>query len=176
MILLNIFEACNGKTPWELVLWLLGAFILGYLLRHFLTKEAASIPKEPVSLAHVPQASHIPIPPKDLETSLASKTSFASETILDGLSSPNKTKRKDDLTKIEGIGPKINELLNQANIYTFEDLAMANYDTLKQILENAGERFRMHNPSTWPNQSKLASEGKWDELKKLQDELKGGRE
>ncbi|MEJ6796117.1 MAG: 50S ribosomal protein L21, partial [Flavobacteriales bacterium] len=28
---------------------------------------------------------------------------------------------------------------------------------------------------TWPAQAKMAAEGKWDELKKWQDELDGGK-
>ncbi len=83
--------------------------------------------------------------------------------------------KKDDLTKIEGIGPKINELLNNAGIYTFAKLSSTKYEKLKTILEEAGERFRMHDPSTWPNQAEIAAQGKWEELKKLQDELKGGK-
>jgi subtilisin-like proprotein convertase family protein len=85
---------------------------------------------------------------------------------------PKKSK-KDDLTKIEGIGPKINELLNKGGINSFEDLANAKNDTLKKILDDAGPRFKMHDPGSWPRQSKLAADGKWDELKKLQDELDG---
>jgi predicted flap endonuclease-1-like 5' DNA nuclease len=83
--------------------------------------------------------------------------------------------KKDDLTKIEGIGPKINELLNNAGIYTFVKLSSTKYEKLKNILEDAGERFRMHDPTTWPKQADIAAQGKWEELKKLQDELKGGK-
>ena len=81
----------------------------------------------------------------------------------------------DDLKKIEGIGPKIAGLLNDAGIVTFANLADAKIDDLKKILDDAGSRYRMHDPSTWPQQAKLAADGKWDELQKLQDELDGGR-
>ncbi len=81
----------------------------------------------------------------------------------------------DDLKKIEGIGPKIAEKLNEAGINTFAELAAAEVDKLKAILEEAGSRYRMHDPSTWPEQSALAAAGKWDELKVLQDELDGGK-
>lgn len=82
---------------------------------------------------------------------------------------------KDDLTKIEGIGPAINKLLNADGIYTFKDLAKAKEKRLKKILENGGSRFQMHNPGSWPKQSKLAAAGNWDDLKKLQDKLNGGK-
>jgi hypothetical protein len=33
----------------------------------------------------------------------------------------------------------------------------------------------MHDPTTWPEQAKMAADGNWDELKTLQDNLKGGK-
>jgi len=82
---------------------------------------------------------------------------------------------KDDLTKIEGIGPAINRLLNADGIITFRELSEAKVSRLERILEDAGPRFRMHKPGTWPQQSKLAADGLWDELKTLQDQLDGGK-
>ena len=82
--------------------------------------------------------------------------------------------KPDDLKKIEGIGPKIMEHLNNGGIMSFEDLAKAEIPRLQEILDNAGPRYRMHNPGTWPEQSRLAADGNWDELKVLQDNLKGG--
>ena len=81
----------------------------------------------------------------------------------------------DDLKKIEGIGPKIAQLLYKINIYTFEDLAKAKVSTLKDCLADAGSRYTMHDPTTWPKQAKMAAKGDWDKLKTWQDELKGGR-
>ncbi|MGC9353586.1 MAG: 50S ribosomal protein L27 [Mariniphaga sp.] len=82
----------------------------------------------------------------------------------------------DDLKKIEGIGPKIAEIFNEAGINTYAKLAAASENKLKEILTDAGSRYASKNPSTWPQQAKLAADGKWDELKKLQDNLKGGIE
>lgn len=81
----------------------------------------------------------------------------------------------DDLTIIEGIGPKIKELLNDADIHTFEDLAGASRSDVKQILEDAGPRFRMHEPKSWIRQAGLAAEGKFSELEELQERLNAGR-
>ena len=81
----------------------------------------------------------------------------------------------DKLTKIEGIGPKIAEHLGAAGIITFADLAGAPISKLKDILEAAGPRYKMHVPDTWPQQAQLANDGKWDELQVLQDKLDGGR-
>jgi len=84
------------------------------------------------------------------------------------------TSEVDDLKKIEGIGPKIAEILNSNGIKTFADLASSEADKIREMLKEAGGRFASHNPETWPAQAKLAADGKWDELKKWQDELDGG--
>ncbi len=79
---------------------------------------------------------------------------------------------KDDLALIEGIGPKIAECLNAAGILTFKQLSQTPVEKLRQIL--ADSKF-LGDPGTWPEQAKLAAEGKMEELKKLQDALQGGR-
>ena len=85
------------------------------------------------------------------------------------------TGEKDKLRKIEGIGPKIEGLLHEAGILTFAQLASTEVDKIKEILAAAGSRYQMHNPASWPLQSGMAAEGKWDELKKWQDEHDHGR-
>jgi predicted flap endonuclease-1-like 5' DNA nuclease len=84
-------------------------------------------------------------------------------------------KKADDLTIVEGIGPKIAEILNNAGIVSFADLAATKPAAIKTILEGAGKRFQMHDPATWPKQATLARDGKTAELTKLQAELKGGK-
>lgn len=83
------------------------------------------------------------------------------------------TPAPDDLRRIEGIGPKISSLLQEAGVSTFAQLAATGITDLKGILSAAGMRFA--NPGTWPEQAQLAADEKWDELAALQDELKGGR-
>ncbi len=87
-----------------------------------------------------------------------------------------KTTQGDDLTKVEGVGPKIAELLNNAGITTFAQLASADDETVQQVLVDAGPRFNVHDATTWNEQAALARDGKWDELQALQDRLKGGKE
>jgi large subunit ribosomal protein L27 len=82
----------------------------------------------------------------------------------------------DDLKIIEGVGPKIESLLNEAGINTWSDLANADVDKLKGILEEAGSRYRMHDPTTWAKQAKLAADSQWEELEAYQQSLQGGRE
>jgi large subunit ribosomal protein L21 len=81
----------------------------------------------------------------------------------------------DKLTKIEGIGPKIAGLLAEAGIDTFAKLAAAEIPQLQEVLTAAGPRFNSHTPDTWSQQAALAAAGDWDTLKKLQDDLDGGR-
>ncbi|WP_428663817.1 hypothetical protein [Runella sp.] len=81
----------------------------------------------------------------------------------------------DDLEIIEGIGPKIEELLNKEGISTFAQLAATSAEAIKAILHAAGPRFQVHDPGTWPQQAALARDGKWDELKQWQDELNKGK-
>jgi predicted flap endonuclease-1-like 5' DNA nuclease len=89
---------------------------------------------------------------------------------------PKKTaSTKDDLKIIEGVGPKIEELLNAAGIHSFKDLSESNADALKAILEGGGKRYAIHNPETWVQQAFLAASGKMDELKVWQAELTGGK-
>ncbi len=83
--------------------------------------------------------------------------------------------QKDDLKKIEGIGPKIESLLNEGGIYSYADLSHTKYSKLKSILAEAGSQYSSHDPSTWAEQAELAAEGKWKTLEKLQDELNGGK-
>ncbi|MFK8101897.1 MAG: helix-hairpin-helix domain-containing protein [Saprospiraceae bacterium] len=82
----------------------------------------------------------------------------------------------DDLKKIEGIGPKIAELLQNDGIKTFKELSEATVDRIKEILTAAGSRYKMHDPTTWPDQAKMAANGEWDKLKEWQDSLQGGKE
>ncbi len=83
--------------------------------------------------------------------------------------------KTDDLKIVEGIGPKIAELLVKAGIDTWNALSKAAPERIKEILDAAGPNFQIHDPATWPQQAGLADRGEWDALKKLQDELSGGK-
>ncbi|MFK7772424.1 MAG: hypothetical protein AB8F94_09800 [Saprospiraceae bacterium] len=65
-----------------------------------------------------------------------------------------RTSNKDNLTKITGIGPKIQQLLNAGGIMTYSDLATTKKSVVEKILEDAGPRFNAHDPSTWMKQAK----------------------
>lgn len=88
---------------------------------------------------------------------------------------PKADVKPDDLTKIEGIGPAIAKVLAGQGVITFADLASKDADTIKGFLTEAGGQFKMHDPTTWPQQGDMAAKGEWDALKKWQDELDGGK-
>jgi predicted flap endonuclease-1-like 5' DNA nuclease len=83
-------------------------------------------------------------------------------------------KQANDLTVVEGIGPKINELFKENGIQTFAQLAQQTVPQMRAILDKGGARYRIANPATWAQQADLAANNQWAELKKLQESLSGG--
>lgn len=81
----------------------------------------------------------------------------------------------NDLKAIEGIGPKIASLLQDAGIKTWRDLSKTKVKKIQSILDNAGKRYALADPGTWPKQAELAADGKWSELEEYQDFLQGGK-
>lgn len=88
---------------------------------------------------------------------------------------PAMTIQRDDLRVIEGIGPKIEEVLYSNGIQTYRDLAVTSVDRIREILATAGPRYTMHNPGTWSAQANLAANGEWENLKAYQDFLNAGK-
>ena len=80
----------------------------------------------------------------------------------------------EDLTIIEGIGPKIAQLLKNAGITSWQTLTKAPVERLRELLQEGGANYKLAKPDTWPQQAALAAAGKWGELQKLQDYLQGG--
>ena len=134
----------------------------------------SSTPAAPAKMADVPAA---PVAKAAPAAPAAPKAAAPVATVID-IAAAKKAgfalKNANDLTIVEGIGPKINELFNAAGIKTFAQLAAATVPQMRAILDKGGSRFRIANPSTWAQQGALAAENKWAELKKLQDKLSGG--
>ncbi len=176
MLLLQInTTACDGSDMfWPWLFWLLGAFLLGLLLG-WLLKQLFGGDDDRDQIDYSAKI-------RGLETDLAACRKEKSALAAAGVAAtafaavPSKTDDsvKDDLTKVEGIGPKIKDLLNNDGIWSFRQLSEAAENRLQQVLDDAGPRYRVHNPKTWAAQAKMAADGKWDELKKWQDELSGG--
>ena len=128
--------ACDGSDVfWPWFLWLLGAFILGFLLGWLLKQLFGGS-----------------------SNAAASEGKFY----------------KEDLTKIEGIGDKIEKLLNDDGIFNYHQLSQTSNAELQKVLTDAGPAYTMHRPRTWSAQARLADEGQWEELGKWQEFLKGG--
>jgi len=82
---------------------------------------------------------------------------------------------RDDIEKIEGIGPKIAGVFAKAGITTFAQLADTPVERLRALLKAAGPRFASHDPGTWPEQARLAAAGDWEAFDKLTGELIAGK-
>ncbi|MBJ2175360.1 hypothetical protein JBL43_13990 [Aureibaculum sp. A20] len=174
--------ACDGSDMfWPWFLWLLAAFILGIILGWLLSKifggtndttdYSSKIKSLEADLAACRKEKGVLA-----ATAAATTASLAAAVIPAKAIIPAKADDsiKDDLTKVEGIGPKIKGLLNDDGIWSFKQLSESELSRLQKILDNAGPRYRVHKPKTWSAQAKMAAEGKWTELAKWQDELKGG--
>ena len=121
-------------------------------------KEAAHIPAAQIEMAQAPG----PVPPV--------------VRVEEVTAAPMAPPPPDDLKLIEGIGPKIASVLQAAGITTFAQLAETDAGRLRQILGDANPNLlRLADPTTWPEQAKLAAEGRWEDFQHLQDGLKGGR-
>ncbi len=175
--MLDILNPCHCPDAWwQQLLMLLGPLVLGYLWAKSGSSNvdtddlSARLTSLDADLADCQSKTNM------AEMSLKAKSVApvaVAATVANSITPTSKSK-KDDLKVVEGIGPKIEELFNNAGILTFEQLASAPAEKLKEILVAAGSRYQMHDPTTWPSQSKLADEGKWEELKKWQDELNKG--
>jgi chromosome segregation ATPase len=88
----------------------------------------------------------------------------------------SRTRDRDDLTLVEGIGPKIEELLLAARIDSHSKLAMSSVDELRSVLDAGGPAYKVANPGTWARQAALLVKGDFAELRRWQDELIAGVE
>jgi large subunit ribosomal protein L27 len=82
--------------------------------------------------------------------------------------------KPDDLTVIEGVGPKLGSILADAGLDTFAKVAASSADNIREVLAAAGNRYKAFDPTTWPMQADLAAKGDMNALKELQDKLVGG--
>ncbi len=132
------------------------------------SKKTTATPAAPKAAA--PVAATVAAPAKAAKVAAVKVV----ETVVEAV--PVAAVKGDDLKKIEGIGPKIEELFNAAGITTFVQLSETSTARMEEILAGGGPRYATHSPMTWGQQAGLAAEGQWDELKELQDKLDGGRE
>ncbi len=118
-----------------------------------------------------PVAESSPVTPETRKPEKSETTTGSSDT----KTQPDE-KQADDLTRIEGMGPKAAEALVNGGIETFAKLANAEPEEIKEILTEANSRMSHLDTNSWPVQAKMAADGKWDELKEWQDNAKAGIE
>ena len=162
--------------------WLLLGVLLGWLLNRWLCKCCCKTSHSMADKSATPNQANTPNKLVETAASLAAVPVAAAPaskalTVIDiaaAKAAGFSLKNANDLTIVEGIGPKINELFHSNGIKTFAALANTTEAQMRTILDAGGSRFRIANPSTWAQQAALAAENKWAELKKLQDKLSGG--
>lgn len=159
-------ESTSGGIAWWV--WVILIIILLVLLWFWFGREEEEIEAPMVES----RSSEIEIEP-EVEPEPATEAEVVSEPEPEPEPTPAPPAKPDDLKKIEGIGPKVSSLLNEAGIMTFQQMLDTGAEKLETILDEAG--LHMLDADTWPEQAKLAAAGDWDGLKKLQDELKGGK-
>ncbi len=156
---------------WTTVLWLVITILLILLILYliwFFTRKRRK--EERVSRAEAAQPSPI------LPTETAQPAAAPAEAAPPSPAAPAAAVEAvaDDLTRLEGIGPKTAQVLASIGITTFQALATADYSRVKQALVEAGWPYM--DPAGWIEQAQLAAEGRWEELALLQERLKGGRQ
>ncbi len=174
---LSIFTNQNTWHLIELFLWMLGAFLIGWFFWRWWYKNKCSneISAWRAKYDSLQNSKNDDTTMKVKKVSAPGVSTAAAANFVDGVARVDNSV-KDDLTKVEGIGPKIKGILNDESIWSFKQLSETAVSRLEKILENAGPRYRMHSPKSWPKQAKMAYDGQWEELKKWQDDHKGGRE
>ena len=145
-------------------------------------EEATAVAPKAEAKASTPEAEATPVAEAEAEAVVEEAPAEPAAEVKEEKVEEAKPKKKaaksakgDDLKKIEGVGPKMAQILTEGGVGTFAELAASTPDGLREILLAAGSRYKMFDPETWPEQAALAAEGKWDELKELQDSLDGGR-
>jgi predicted flap endonuclease-1-like 5' DNA nuclease len=138
-------------------------------------EEAKSVPAHPPSASEDSEV-HISGPHglKEAEKQAASKANNQDIFGEDQGAGENIPETSDDFRVIEGIGPSISSLLQHSGIYSFRQLAMTSVEDLSEILRKAGLNH-LADPTTWPDQARLARDGKWEDLTTMQAALQRGR-
>jgi len=131
-------------------------------------KEADITATKPAQKAKKPAEKKAATKPQKAKVKPVSKAAPAAK-------AKKKTPKKNDLTMIEGVGPKISEILQKGGVTDFSILASTDHAKIKEMLMAEGSRYAMHDPETWPEQAAMARDEKWEALKKWQDKYKGGR-
>jgi len=142
----NITQAYDKTdATWEIIIMLSVAFLLGMLVHWAFSDDEPCCADSSKKSSNTKSLSAREAQTKRKSTSVSRKKTVTKKSV---------RKKKDNLRMIDGIGPKIEQILNANGITTYSDLAKANKQRLQDILEQAGPRFQMHDPSTWAAQAR----------------------
>lgn len=159
MVLLEITPLSKPVAISEILILMIATTVIGWLIARWITNSKIQGLREQILARE-----------KELDDCSSKSRNIGHMNVVNLASA-----HRDNLKVIEGVGPKIEELLNGAGIFTFGQLAQSDPARVTEILRGAGTRFQVHDPTSWPQQSALARDGKWDELKELQEKLDGGK-
>ena len=129
--------------------------------------------KTPSPAPHVPYSDEVKF--SAITDSANKDDESAIEKIITPKSSYSTLLKPEELQIVEGIGPKIESLLNDEGINNWTDLANAAPSFIQNILNEAGSRYRVHDPKNWPKQAQMAQEDNWNALISFQKELSSSR-
>jgi predicted flap endonuclease-1-like 5' DNA nuclease len=174
MLFLQITPFTKPIAFAEIIVILLIAASLGYLIAKLLARRGISRIQDEIVEKQVELAECRSIQPsRPSTTSAIVPNRGALKTVYPITESDPEIRH--DLKVIEGIGPKIEEILNRNGIHNYAALSAVPATHIAKILRGAGPRFQIHDPTSWPQQASLAQEQKWEELDKLKEELIGGK-
>jgi predicted flap endonuclease-1-like 5' DNA nuclease len=174
MLLIQLDPFNKSYAIIEIVIILAAAALVGYILSRLLMRSRLKQLKNEIEQKEMNLAACRSLPAQSSEAN--AKTFTAAATSIKHYPEPTATAEvREDLKVVEGIGPKIEEILYKNGIYNYATLASMPPVRIAAILRHAGPRFQIHDPTTWPHQAQLAQEGKWKELNELKIKLISGR-
>ena len=154
-------------------------YLLGKLASSKLQSEVDSLTNRNNSLADDLKKCNIDLGKLEISNSRMASASKSSNLIaFNALAAKDvfgKTIKENDLTIVEGIGPKIQELFHNNGVKTWSELATTSIEKCQDVLNSGGDAFKIHTPKTWPEQAKYAAEGRWKALFDWQEKLDGGK-
>jgi predicted flap endonuclease-1-like 5' DNA nuclease len=174
MLLMRFLEETGPNTELSWLLYLfLAFFLLMVIVGWWASRRGGKQPEVTSEMQDHHEAEHTAY--SDVNAPVAAPVEVIPEArvYLESVARPEPPAALDDLVRLEGIGPRVAKVLNDAGITTFAALAAADPVAIQKMLTAAG--LQMMNPDGWIEQAALAARGDWEELEKLQNELKGGR-
>ena len=174
MLLIRFLEEAGPNTELGWLLYLfLAFFLLMVIVGWWASRQGGKQPDATPELQNQHVGEHTAYTDVNAPVAAPVEVTHEAPVRAEPVVQPGPPAAPDDLVSLEGIGPRVAKVLNDAGITTFAALAAADPVAIQKILSAAG--LQMMDPTGWIEQAALAARGDWVELEKLQNELKGGR-